>query len=337
MKLKYALATLKAADPVALYKIAQDWRCSVRMHFLFAAERAGLLAALRTPHTSDELAELLDVRRPEILDALLDVGLSVGEIAHNNDKYRLRGRRARALAEPRGDPLAAVIEANLTYYNAIYRGTPARLRGAPDDDCLDQIGDVVARFSALAEPMIRDVIGDQVSVDTPLRVLDVGCGTGEYLRTVAALHPESTGVGLEIDPAVAAHAEDNLRDWELDGRFQIACGDILDHGDALLGTFQLITLLNVVYYFAEDERLPLFRALRDLLDDGGRLVLVNSMNCRGMDFGAANLNLAVSSMRGCTPLPVRERLLEQLAAGGFAETMSKKLVSQSAFWAIVAR
>ena len=54
MKLKYTLATLKAADPVALYKIAQDWRCSLRMHFLFAAERAGLLAALRTPHTSDE-------------------------------------------------------------------------------------------------------------------------------------------------------------------------------------------------------------------------------------------------------------------------------------------
>ena len=93
----------------------------------------------------------------------------------------------------------------------------------------------------------------------------------------------------------------------------------------------------MVYYFAEDERLPLFRTLRDLLDDGGRLVLVNSMNCRGMDFGAANLNLAVSSMRGCTPLPVREHLLEQLAAGGFAETMSKKLASQSAFWAIVAR
>ena len=52
------------------------------------------------------------------------------------------------------------IEANLTYYNAIYRGTPARLRGAPDDDCLDQIGDVVSQ--AVAQEVEAGLLGRQV-------------------------------------------------------------------------------------------------------------------------------------------------------------------------------
>jgi SAM-dependent methyltransferase len=337
MKLRYALATLKAADPIALFKIVQDFRSAVRMHFLFAAEQSGLLRELCTPRTRDELIDRLSVGRPEILDALLEVGLSVGELGQKGDRISLKGRRARALSEPRGDPLAAVIEANLTYYNAIYRGTADRLRGGPDDDCLSEIGEVVARFSALAEPMIRDVLSAQLDTDRPLRMLDVGCGTGDYLRSVATLHPRATGVGVEVDPAVATRAEQCLREWESAERFEIVCADILDHKGKVSGPFQLITMLNVVYYFPEDTRVGLFEAIRALLDEGGCFMLVNSMQCRGEDFSAANLNLAVSSMRGCTPLPKRERVLEQLAAAGFVETTSKKLASQTAFWAIVGR
>ena len=337
MKIKHMLATLKMSDPIAMFKIAGDWQSAVRMHFLFAAEQSGLLRALRMPRACDELTELLDVKRPEILDALLDVGVAVGELKQKRGCYRLKGRRARALAEPRGDPLAAVIEANLTYYNQIYRHTAERLHGGHDEDCLSEIGEVVARFSTLAEPMIRGVISDLISAAAPLRMLDVGCGAGDYLRTVASRNPQATGVGLEVDPAVAARAEQNLSDWGIDDRFEIVCGDIRADADRLGKTFDLITLLNVVYYFPEEERLPLFRGIRQLLATDGRFILVNSMQCRGKDFGAANLNLAVSSMAGCTPLPQRSLLVEQLRASGFERTDSQRLASQNAFWAIVSQ
>jgi SAM-dependent methyltransferase len=337
MKIKHMLATLKMSDPIAMFKIAGDWQTAVRMHFLFAAEQSGLLSALRTPRSNDELTELLEVQRPEILDALLDVGVAVGELKQKAGRYRLKGRRARALAESRGDPLAAVIEANLTYYNQIYRHTAERLRGGSDEDCLAEIGEVVARFSTLAEPMVRGVISDLINVDMPLSMLDVGCGAGDYLRTVASLHPQATGVGLEVDPAVAVRAERNLRDWGIDDRFEIVCGDIRADAERLGQTYDLITLLNVVYYFPEDERLPLFRGIRRLLAAGGRFVLVNSMQGQGKDFGAANLNLAVSSMAGCTPLPQRGLLVEQLRASGFENTSAERLASQNAFWAIVAQ
>jgi SAM-dependent methyltransferase len=339
MKFKHVLATLKMSDPIALFKIAQDWQSAVRTHFLFAAGRSGLLKALQTPRTKAELTELLDVQRPEILDALLDVGLSVRELGQKAGRYRLRGRRARAMAKPQGDPLAAVLEANVTYYNRIYRHTPQRLHGGPDEDCLTEIGDVVARFSALAEPMIRGAISEVIPGPMPFRMLDVGCGSGIYLNTVALMNPRATGVGLEVDPQVAANARQNLRRWGIDDRFDIVCGDIQTDAAAvqLEGTFQLITMLNVVYYFAEDARPGVFQSIRKLLGTDGKLLIINSMQSAGKDFGAANLNLAVSSMAGCTPLPDRHRLVDQLSVCGFERTTQKRLASQNAFFSIVAQ
>jgi SAM-dependent methyltransferase len=336
MKLSHLLATLKLTDPIALFKIVGDGQRVVRWHFLFAAEQSGLLRALDTPCEREELAAQLDAQRPEILDALLDLGVAVGELGHKAGRYRLKGRRARALAVPRGDPLAAAIEANLTYYNQIYRHTAERLRGGPDEDCLAEIGEVVARFSTLVEPLVRGVISESISADSPLRVLDVGCGAGEYLRAISSLNPQASGVGLEIDPAVAERAAQNLAEWGIDNGFEIVCGDVLSDDARLDGSFDLITLLNVVYYFAEEQRPPLFRVIGDLLSPGGKLVLVNNMQDRRKDFSAANLNLAVSSMKGCTPLPRRDRLVEQLRAAGFEKVDPKRLASQSAFWAIVA-
>jgi SAM-dependent methyltransferase len=336
MKLRHMLTTLKLSDPFAMFKIVGDWQRVVRWHFLHAAEQSGLLCALCEPRDKQELTALLEVQRPEILDALLDVGVAVGELGQKAGRYRLKGRRARALSEERGDPLAAVIEANLTYYNQIYRRTAERLRGGPDEDCLLAIGDVVARFSTLAEPMVRGVIEDSISVDQPLRMLDVGCGAGEYLRAVASLNDQASGVGLEIDPAVAERAAQNLAAWGIDERFEIVCGDVRSDSERLAGTFDLITLLNVVYYFVEEERTPLLRVIHGLLSPGGKLVVVNNMQDRGKDFSAANLNLAVSSMKGCTALPRRELLIEQLRTAGFERIDAKRLASKSAFWAVVA-
>ncbi len=335
MKLKVFLATLKMSDPLAMMKIAGDWRSAVRLHFLYAARQSGLLEALEQPRTSGELIERLGVQRPEILDALLQVGLSVGELGFRHQRYRLKGRRARALARPSGDPLSAVLEASATYYNRIYRHTAQRLKGGPDYDRLGKIGELVARFSALAESMICGVIADGMPRRRAVRVLDVGCGSGIYLNTAASLNPQATGIGLEVDPQVAAKAEQNLVNWGIEDRFSIICGTIGD--GSLEGEFELITLFNVVYYLPDEERPAVFRAIKQLLGPGGRFVLVNSMQSGGTDFGAANLNLAVSSMVGCTPLPDRHRLIEQLGAAGFENIVARKLASQNAFWAIAAR
>jgi hypothetical protein len=53
-----------------LFPIMRDWQAFVRMHFIYAAHESGLLEALSTPASRDDLIQKLNVRRPEILEAL---------------------------------------------------------------------------------------------------------------------------------------------------------------------------------------------------------------------------------------------------------------------------
>ena len=79
--------------------IMRDWQTFIRMYFVYAALESGLLEALQTPCTRESLLDNLDAKRPEILDAILDVGLSVKELSCSNGFYRIRGKRSKLSAD----------------------------------------------------------------------------------------------------------------------------------------------------------------------------------------------------------------------------------------------
>ena len=91
------------------------------MHFIYAALDSELLEALRFTLSRNEIIKKLKVERTEILDALLDVGVSIGELSCRNDLYKIKGKISKALISDKGDELAALIQANVTYYNSAYR------------------------------------------------------------------------------------------------------------------------------------------------------------------------------------------------------------------------
>ena len=84
MKFKYLITVLRTLKIPGLFPIIKDWQSFLRMHFIYAAIESGLLEALGTSSSREELVQKLNVKRPEILDALLDVGLSVKELAYTN-------------------------------------------------------------------------------------------------------------------------------------------------------------------------------------------------------------------------------------------------------------
>ena len=90
----------------AMYGLMRDGRVIIRMNFLYAALNAGLLEHLHEPASRDELIVRLGVKRPELLDVLLDLGLSLGELAFDGTRYRVRGRLSRVLMREDGDSLA---------------------------------------------------------------------------------------------------------------------------------------------------------------------------------------------------------------------------------------
>lgn len=69
------------------------------------------------------------------------------------------------------------------------------------------IGDSAAMVDARAlflatgwyEPL-RERIADRVASENPSRVLDVGCGTGYYLKGVLGLSPDVSALGMDLSP-----------------------------------------------------------------------------------------------------------------------------------------
>jgi 2-polyprenyl-3-methyl-5-hydroxy-6-metoxy-1,4-benzoquinol methylase len=276
------------------------------------------------------------VKHPDILDALLDVGLSVKELTHENGRFSKRGKRSKAFTGAHGDMLAAMIQANITYYSSAYRDAADRMHGAPLGDDLHKMGPLVARFSKISEPLMREFLTAMVAGKKSMRVLDVGCGSGVFLRSIHNANQSATGVGIDIDEEVAEQAKQNMTAWGLSDRFSILAGDILAPPDDLEGPFDFISLFNIIYYFPSDKRSKLIGKLGSMLSPDGTLGVAMHFRSRGKDLGAANLNMVNSSLAGLTPLPDLDDLTEQLKERGFSRITTHRLMPGSTFWGVSA-
>lgn len=321
----------------SLNRIMGDLHALLRMQFLYAAVESGLLEALRTPATRDELVHQLAVKRPEILDALLDVGLALKELSYQDTRYRIIGKRSLSLQERNGDTFAAIVQASVTYYNSVFLRATDRMRGAPSGHYLEEIGGIVARASRLTEPFVCGFVRDLVKGKGALRFLDIGCGSGIALQTARAANPHVTGIGIDMDRASVRQARDNLDAWGIGKHFEIIAGDIRFPPARFAGYFDVIHLASIVYYFTVEERLALFQSLHAMLTPGGTIAIASTMQGNGTDAAAATLNLATSSMVGCTPLPGLDDLTAQLQESGFGNTHISRLIPGAAFYGITAR
>jgi predicted O-methyltransferase YrrM len=336
MNIRYLFSIWRTIRMPGLWLVMRDWLPLLRMHFLYSAVESGLLGALQRGATREALIDKLGVKRPELLDALLDMGLALKELSLRGQVFVLRGKRSKVLATGQSDALSAVIQANLTYYNEAYRNLATRMRGAPLSDNLDEIGETVARFSKIAEPFLSSFIQSLVPASGLFRIMDVGCGSGFVLRVAWQANPKTTGFGIEIDEKVAAQATDNLKRWGVADQFKVLIGDIRTQSDTLQGGFHLITIFNLIYYIPIDERPGFFSLLRSLLLSGGQLALVNNFQSRGLDAAAANLNIVNCSLADLTTLPDLETINNQLRDCGFKRLHTTRFMPRSEFYGVTA-
>jgi 2-polyprenyl-3-methyl-5-hydroxy-6-metoxy-1,4-benzoquinol methylase len=336
MNFKYLITVLRTMKIPGLFSIMRDWQALVRMHFIYAALESGLLETLSASASRDDLIKKLNVKRPEILEALLDVGLSARELACENGSYSIKGKRSKAVIGHKGDMLAAMIQAQVTYYGSAYRNAASRIHGASLGDDLEKIGDVVARFSKIGEPFIRHFTADIVFDRKSMRVLDVGCGSGVFLKSIFDTNSNATGIGIDIDEAVVKQARQNLENWGLSDNFTIIVGDISSPPEGIEGSFDLITLYNVLHYFTSEKRIELLQTLRSMLYPYGTVAISTFSQSKGKDLGAANLNMVNSSLEGLAPLPDIDELTTELEGTGLKRIKTQKLIPGSTFYGIVA-
>ena len=332
---RLALSGLRLRHKRAHGLLVRDFVSWLRVEFLGTAARIGLLAALSRPRTIEQLTEELEVADPSLLGSLLEVGRAVGELRRWGDRWRLAGVRARAVADPAVAGLAALPEEAVVYGSDVYRHLDARLAGAGPGDYLASHAELVARTSRVAEPIFAPFVADVVARFRPRRVLDVGCGSGVYLRHVADAAPDSTGAGVDVQADVVALARRHLAEWGLDTRFRVEVADLRCLPPDLTGPWDLVLALQNIYYFAPGDQPALLARLRELAP-GGTVVLGTAVAGTG-DPAAAHLDVVLRSTVGSVGLPTSEELVAALAAAGFAQIEERRLAPWQPLRGFIAR
>ncbi|KAH7460259.1 Release factor glutamine methyltransferase [Phytophthora ramorum] len=76
-----------------------------------------------------------------------------------------------------------------------------------------------------SEVLIETLV-EQFNRETPLRILDIGTGSGCLLLSALSEFPQATGVGVDISPGALAVAERNARSNQLGGRTEFRLRDL---------------------------------------------------------------------------------------------------------------
>jgi len=305
-----------------------------RLLFLRALIETGIAPLLREPRSADALAEALGAERAnEVLSCLLALGVSIGELRESGGRYQLKGRLACAFGEESGGPLAAMILEATSYHVDAFRHLPAQLVGAESRDFLPEYAEIVAESSRTLQPFLEIFAESIAGTDTALRILEIGCGSGVYIQSYAALHAGHRGFAIDLDDAVARTARNRFHTWGVSDRFEVLCEDIRRPSPALDGPFDLVTSFQNIYYFDAEERQSLFETVLHRLAPGGRFAIASMFHS---DQALSHyFSLVLSSTAGCSALVPVEVICDELRDAGFAAVEKRRLIPGMPVWGVI--
>ncbi len=319
------LDTLRLGHSRARMLSVADSRAVVRSLFLSSAARIDLLPYLAPGRAFDEIVRHTGSTRPERLHAWLQVGVELGELRLRGGRYAPHGRRARSIAG--GDRvLTAHYRSMLDYQGGPYHDIQELIGSAPGEGRadLEDHADDIAEVSMAATPFIAPFLIEAMSRLNARRVLDVGCGTGVYSRIALAADLNVQVDAIDLAPGVIEAAEEDFHREGLSSRIQLHVGDARDWVDRAQHRFDLVLLMNNIYYFDPATRADFFARLASALEPSGELVLV-TMTAPG-SIAAAHLDLMLQCQAGSASLPTRAGLETDLRTAGFEVLETRSLV-----------
>jgi SAM-dependent methyltransferase len=304
-----------------------------RASFLAAASGSGLLRRLAVrPCDLDTLATVLGASEDrELLRSWLEIGVRLGDLGFDDCCYRLRSRTAKALARPRNDAVAAALEEVARFHVPVLLGGPSMLQNGRRLSLTDQDGAVIARSTRVVQAFVEEAVERVLDRAAPIRLLEVGCGSGVYVRHAAELNPRLTALAIDLQDEVAAGTAAAMAAWGLSGRVEVRRADL--RGLDLEPQFDLVTMHNNIYYFPAGERTKILEQARSLLAPGGRLLLTTP--CRGGNVGMEVLDLWFEYADFGGPMPHADELAGHLAEAGFTDIEVRRLIPGEQFRAFV--
>ena len=334
MPFKPFLRLLRDGRLSALLGAGAELKSFYKLTYLAAAGESGLLNRLASgPATLDSLAEFCTAggRSREALDAWLQIGVRLRLLSLGPRGYALRAL-ARKLARSENDPVLAMVEEVVELHHKLITATIPKLRAGELWSLTDQSGELIARSSRVLETFQAEIIRSTFPARGALRLLEIGCGSGVYLRYAAERNPSLTALGVELQLAVAEMARTNLRSWGLESRVKVETGDIRERVPD--EPFDIATLYNNIYYFPVEERVMLLDHIGSFLRPGGFLLLTTC--CQGGSLAAEALNLWGAATCGAGRLPTKDELVSQLRKARYRAVKTKNLLPGERFVAFQA-
>ncbi len=322
---------LKSGQMGLLRRLGRSSTELYRVCFLARVGELGLLERLGpTGATFPEVARALniDLERRPAMQALLDLGVALGEFKAKNGRYSLKGYMAKKLAAADNDSWQAMTSEVSGLHAACLAAAPG---GESDARRLSEMtaafSTVIARSSRTLEPVLTAVTRKLVPGNGSFRLLEVGCGSGVYVCAALRRNPEARVVAVERVPEVAETAVASIRQEGFADRCRMVNDDVreLSFGRE----FDLITLHNNIYYFLEAERPELLSRLRSWLKPGGRLAVTTVCQGGGPFSRVLMLWSTVTADAGSLPSP--DGFAKVLTQAGFAGVRTQPLFPGEAY------
>jgi SAM-dependent methyltransferase len=267
------VASQTAPNPEPIFDLATGF---MRAKHLFVAAELGIFEKLADgPATLEELATRLGTPR-RTTRIIVDAVTALGLLERKGDKYQ-NSEVAQAYLSGRGP---VDMRPFIRFWNRL-----SYKRWLSLEDSVRKGQGVAGEFNFTAEEQKIFSEGvDSFSGGHALalaavydfnrhrRVLDLGGGTGSFLKVLLQRYPQLEGTLCEL-PTAAAVARQRLGNDPLGLQIKIVEGDFLK--DPLPKGHDAVLLAHVVHVLVPERNLELLRRARQAVDPGARLLIVD--------------------------------------------------------------
>lgn len=134
----------------------------------------------------------------------------------------------------------------------------------------------LAAWFASEERIMHSVLAryeKELRPETPLNVLDVGCGFGEHVVELLRRHPTWRATGLDGDTATIAAARERRERYNINGRANFLVDDASSMNGCSINEFDCAICMNTFGVFSPEVQEQIIQRLEEVIHPGGLLFL----------------------------------------------------------------
>jgi len=168
----------------------------------------------------------------------------------------------------------------------------------------------------LKDAKLKSLLVERLGVEDGMRVVDIGCGPGNLAIRIARAHPGASVVGLDGDPEILGIARGKANDAGVDVAFTrgLATAPPLEPA-----SFDRVVTSLVLHHLTPPDKQTALRAMWSLLRPGGRVLVADWGESRGLVMRAAFLSIQLLDGFANTQDHVAGRLPKYMRSAGFSD------------------